>query len=80
MHSQIVVNPRFHGGTKIGKGDQFWQPKSVRGNGFGGGSNFSLQFHGTYIVVLEYMKYKSVKMSTPYKHTKCSYTLEAICD
>ena len=20
MHSQIVVNPRFHGGTKIGKG------------------------------------------------------------
>ena len=20
MHSQIIVNPRFHGGTKIGKG------------------------------------------------------------
>ena len=29
MHSQIVVNPRFHGGpvmaVKIGPGDRFWR-------------------------------------------------------
>ena len=40
MHSQIVVNPRFHRGTKIGKGDQFWQPKSVRGERFWRGTDF----------------------------------------
>ena len=27
MHSQIVVNPRFHGGTKIGKGGPVFAAK-----------------------------------------------------
>ena len=31
----------FHRGTEIGKGDQFCQPKVVRGTSFGGGPIFS---------------------------------------
>ena len=40
MHSQIVVNPRFHRGPKLATGDQFWQPKSVRGGPVLAGTDF----------------------------------------
>ena len=45
MHSQIIVNPRFHGGTKIGKGGPVLAAKI--GLGGPGGPIFSLQVQQT---------------------------------
>ena len=46
MHSQIVVNPRFHRGTKIGNGRPVLAAKiGPGGTSFGGGPIFSLQFY-----------------------------------
>ena len=39
MHSQIVVNLRFHG-EQNWQGDQFWQPKLVRGDRIWRGTDF----------------------------------------
>ncbi len=43
MHSQIVVNPRFHGGPKLASGTSFDSQNRSGGTSFDGGPIFSLK-------------------------------------